>query len=681
MGVVYEATQLSLNRTVALKLLAGQLGDDPAFRERFRREGLLQAQIDHPNIVTVYEAGDTDAGLFLAMRLVRGPNLKDMIISRELDAGRSLRILTPVADALDAAHAEGLIHRDIKPQNILVSGRDHAYLADFGLTKAPGEKSLTKTGQFVGTLDYISPEQIRGKPASKQSDIYALAAVLYECLSGVVPYPKDSEAAVLYAHMSDDPPSVTETRPDLPGGLDDVIRRAMSKNPEERHQSASELMRDAEEAFSRKTRAAMTPPPPIEAPEEAGIRASETDVGTREARAQDSDELATQVGGADATRAAVGGDATHVGGVDATRAAGPGTEGTQVAGAGGATVAAGAAAGATRMGAAPDGAATAPLPVTGQGTAVGAPSRVSGGLIAAVVAGVIALAVVGYLVGSSGGGGKETPANNSSASAGPLTVTFPDTWQKVDSAPPIPGLTFKDPIYVAPKGGPAVGVMTTGMVSASDPTLLPTTFKKQLTGPAPKGEPVQLGDLKAYRYTGLKPKNYPQDLTVYTVPTDAGVATVACSASAAQAQSFLPECERAASTLTLSGTKATDLGIPASYVKSVNGAIKTMQSKRAAALKKMKSATSPSAQASGAHDAAAAYSGAAKSIAGQKVPPQVSEINTAILAALHQGAAGYTQMANGAASNNSSKYKGGQSEVKKADKALQQALKALDQSS
>src|SRR3954468_13223650 len=422
MGVVYEATQLSLNRTVALKLLAGQLGDDPAFRERFRREGLLQAQIDHPNIVTVYEAGNTDEGLFLAMRLVRGPNLKDMIIARELDAGRSLRILTPVADALDAAHAEGLIHRDIKPQNILVSGRDHAYLADFGLTKAPGEKSLTKTGQFVGTLDYISPEQIRGKSASKQSDIYALAAVLYECLSGVVPYPKDSGGAVLYAHMSDEPPSVTEARPDLPAALDDVIRKAMSKNPEERHQSASELMRDAEEAFSRKTRAAMTPPPPLEAPEETGIRASEVDVGTREARAQDSDELATQVGGADATRAAVGGDATQVGGADATRAAGPGTEGTQVAGAGGATVAAGAAAGATRMGAAP-GAVTHPLPATGltpgPGTAVRGPAKISGATIAAVVIGVIILGVVGYLVGSSGSsGGTEAPANNSSASAG-----------------------------------------------------------------------------------------------------------------------------------------------------------------------------------------------------------------------------------------------------------------------
>src|ERR671914_2481522 len=225
MGIVYRATQVSLNRTIALKILATDISDDPAFRERFRREGLLQAAIDHPHIVTVYEAGETEHGLFLAMRLVRGPNLKDMVLAREIDAGRTLRILTPVADALDAAHEAGLIHRDIKPQNILVGGRDHAYLADFGLTKAPGEKGLTKTGQFVGTLDYVSPEQIRGLPASPASDIYALAPVLYECLTGVVPYPKDSEAAVLYAHMSDEPPSVTEERPELPAALDHVVRR------------------------------------------------------------------------------------------------------------------------------------------------------------------------------------------------------------------------------------------------------------------------------------------------------------------------------------------------------------------------------------------------------------------------------------------------------------------------
>src|SRR5688500_20159718 len=126
MGVVYRATQLSLERVVAFKVLAESLTLDAGFRERFRREGLVQAAIDHPNIVTVYEAGESEHGLFMAMRLVRGPNLKDMILSRELDAGRTLRILRPIADALDTAHESGLIHRDIKPQNILVGGRDHA---------------------------------------------------------------------------------------------------------------------------------------------------------------------------------------------------------------------------------------------------------------------------------------------------------------------------------------------------------------------------------------------------------------------------------------------------------------------------------------------------------------------------------------------------------------------------
>ncbi|HEU0318315.1 MAG TPA: serine/threonine-protein kinase, partial [Solirubrobacteraceae bacterium] len=158
MGAVYRATQLSLDRVVALKVLTGELSDDPGFRERFRREGQRQAAIDHPHIVSVYEAGETDQGLFLAMRLVEGPTLKALLLGRDIDHWRCLQILTQVADALDAAHAEGLIHRDVKPQNILIGARDHAYLADFGLTKGSDEDVLlTEPGHFVGTIDYISP--------------------------------------------------------------------------------------------------------------------------------------------------------------------------------------------------------------------------------------------------------------------------------------------------------------------------------------------------------------------------------------------------------------------------------------------------------------------------------------------------------------------------------------------
>ena len=284
MGTVYEATQLSLNRIVALKILSPQLGSDLVFRERFRREGHIQAAIDHPHIVTVYEAGEIDDVLFLAMRLVRGSTLKDMIVGRDLEGARTLRLLKPIADALDTAHEAGLTHRDIKPQNILVGVRDHAFLADFGLTKSSTETGLTRTGQFVGTIDYISPEQIRGEAAGAASDVYALTAVLYECLCGVVPYPKPSDAAVLYAHISDPPPLVTDQRPELPPALDEVIARGMAKSPSDRPRSASEMIAEAERAFGKRVRAVITPPGPVEGPEELGIREDESRISTRESR-------------------------------------------------------------------------------------------------------------------------------------------------------------------------------------------------------------------------------------------------------------------------------------------------------------------------------------------------------------------------------------------------------------
>ncbi|MGH2846487.1 MAG: serine/threonine-protein kinase, partial [Thermoleophilaceae bacterium] len=271
MGVVYRATQLSLNRTVALKILASELSADDAFRERFRREGLLQAAIDHDHIVTVYEAGDSEHGLFLAMRLIRGPTLKDMILARELDPGRGLGILRQVAGALDGAHEVGLTHRDIKPQNILIGSDDHAYLADFGLTQAGDQASLTETGQFIGTIDYVAPEQIQGEPATAHSDVYSLTAVLFESLTGVVPYAKPNEPAVLYAHISEPPPRVTERRSDLPASLDDVVARGMAKLPSDRFDSASELVAEALEAFGTGP-AVVTPPGPLESAEEAGLR-------------------------------------------------------------------------------------------------------------------------------------------------------------------------------------------------------------------------------------------------------------------------------------------------------------------------------------------------------------------------------------------------------------------------
>ena len=250
MGAVYQATQLSLNRIVALKLLAANLGDDPGFRARFEREGQVQAALDHDHIVTVYEAGRSEYGLFLAMRLIPGPTLKHVILDGSLDPRRSVRLLAQVAHALDVAHRAGLIHRDIKPQNILIGERDHAYLADFGLIKAPDEARLTGTGQFIGTIDYVAPEQIQGEPATPASDIYSLTGVLYECLTGEVPFPKPSEAATLHSHVMQPPPKVSERRPDLPQALDGVIAQGMAKDPWSRPSLAAELIQSASRALS-----------------------------------------------------------------------------------------------------------------------------------------------------------------------------------------------------------------------------------------------------------------------------------------------------------------------------------------------------------------------------------------------------------------------------------------------
>ncbi|MFN2470446.1 MAG: protein kinase [Gaiellaceae bacterium] len=274
MGAVYEATQLSLERTVALKLISNELGDDLEFRERFRREGQLQAAIEHPHIVTVFEAGESEHGLFLAMRLIRGSNLRDLIVGRELDPRDAVTLLSQVADALDTAHESGLIHRDVKPENILVSeNRRHAYLADFGVTKAQNRATaLTQTGRMMGTLDYISPEQIRGEPASARSDVYSLGAVLYEALTGSVPFPRETDAAVLYAHISDPPPAVSGRRTDLPAALDSVVTLAMAKQPDARYATAGAVLAAASEALGAHARGAEMPPGPIRAPEEAGIR-------------------------------------------------------------------------------------------------------------------------------------------------------------------------------------------------------------------------------------------------------------------------------------------------------------------------------------------------------------------------------------------------------------------------
>ena len=252
MSVVYVAEQLRLSRKVALKLLTTELGWDDQFRERFVRESQIAAAIDHPNIIPIYDAGEADGLLYIAMRFVAGPDLKE-VLKRDgiLGVGRTIFILEQVASALDAAHAHALVHRDVKPGNILLEeSTDHAYLTDFGVAKQTTARGLTSTGHFLGTVEYAAPEQIEGKPVDARTDVYALGCVLYECLTGSPPFAHGTEHAVLHAHLVDPPPSVTRVRPELPHAFDGVIATAMAKASADRFHSCGELALVARAAAS-----------------------------------------------------------------------------------------------------------------------------------------------------------------------------------------------------------------------------------------------------------------------------------------------------------------------------------------------------------------------------------------------------------------------------------------------
>jgi predicted Ser/Thr protein kinase len=255
MGVVYTATQLALQRMVALKVVAPELAQDESFRERFKREAMLAAGLDHPSILPVYEAGEVDGQLFLAMRYVLGTDL-DRLIKRErtLDPERAAAIIAQVAGALDAAHSRGLVHRDVKPGNILIAeeyGEERAYLTDFGLTKSVATGAhLTRTGYVVGTLDYVAPEQVQGRSVDGRADTYALACVLYRAVTGHVPFDRPGDVAKMFAHLNDPPPSAAAISPAVSAELDGVIRHGMAKQPEERYASSGELARAARAAVA-----------------------------------------------------------------------------------------------------------------------------------------------------------------------------------------------------------------------------------------------------------------------------------------------------------------------------------------------------------------------------------------------------------------------------------------------
>ena len=421
-------------------------------------------------------------------------------------------MLTPIADALDVAHEEGLIHRDVKPQNILVGRRDHAFLADFGLTKGPGERTLTKTGHFVGTLDYISPEQVHGRPATSSSDVYALAAVLYEALTGNVPFPRDTDVAVLFAHANDDPPAVTALAPWAPPEVDEVIARGMAKEPEDRPASATELLAAAAGALDGVVGSPGPPP------------------GT--------------------VARATAGQATPLPGSTVDRELPP--EPASVTG----------------DRALPDTVAPTPVatetvaPSKSQATPVAKPARSRRTLLrVALVAAAAAIALVAGL--ALGGGEKEEPE----ADPGPTLATsgarlaLPSGWQRLADPPALPGLELRNPAAASTDGG-ATRLVTGLAPDADGPDLLPDALVRSVEGELPEPETVRTGSSEALRYEGVKLEGVSSPATLLLVPTAAGTVAVGCLADRSGA------CDPALGDLRVSD--ALELGPDEAYGKTLS---------------------------------------------------------------------------------------------------------------
>ncbi|WP_029116401.1 serine/threonine-protein kinase [Mycobacterium sp. URHB0044] len=250
MGEVYEARDTEKSRIVALKVLVDQFSRDPEYRNRFTREAHAAAQLQEPHVIPIHDWGEIDGSLYIDMRLVRGTDLRRLLKSGPLQPDQAINIIGQIAGALDAAHADGLIHRDVKPENIIVTSSDFAYLVDFGIAEKSGDTRLTQAGMTVGSLAYMAPERLDNKPTEAAADVYSLACVLFEALTGDSPFSTESMQQLLTAHLYTPPPRPSELNPRVPTSLDGVIQRGMAKEPDDRYGSAGAFARAAGRALS-----------------------------------------------------------------------------------------------------------------------------------------------------------------------------------------------------------------------------------------------------------------------------------------------------------------------------------------------------------------------------------------------------------------------------------------------
>jgi hypothetical protein len=620
MGVVYRAEQLRLGRKVALKLLAPELAENQGFRTRFEHESRLAAALDHPNIVPLFEAGEADGLLFISMRYVEGTDLRELLSRHgRLEPERALAIAAQVGSALDAAHTRGLVHRDVKPGNILIAGDaapdlpEHCYLTDFGLTKDTSSPvELTATGTFVGTIDYIAPEQIEGAKPDGRGDQYALACVLFECLTGHPPFPRDEEIVVMWAHLQDEPPTVTADRPELPVAIDAVIAQAMAKSPKERFSTCTAMVAAARAALLS---GSMVGPAAVTR-EHAGPPAP-----------------------ADATRVNAASPAPPL--------AAPSPAAPPLA--------------APPLAAPAAGHATpAPPPPTVGPSRTPAPVQRAPLPALALALGVlllVAAAVAGVLAGKSS---DEAPTSTAKVvSNADLALSYEAPWAPGGSADPLPGLKLSAPVRLRSGDGSIVA----GRIANPGPGFLPAGLTASAT------HAVSLGTTPALRHQGV-PAQGGAPATVFVVPTDRGPEAVACVGVATSS------CEAVAATLRLRSSSPLSIEPSKAYAVTLARLLREQSRRERADRRALASAATGRAQ--GAVAAFAARAQAALAAQARRLRPDMARsANDAVAAAIAAIGRGYARLATAARAQDAGRYRAADGALRRAHADLAHAISAL----
>jgi serine/threonine protein kinase len=707
MATVYIARQVGLGRNVALKELSAFHAADPMAAERFVRESQVAASLAHPNIVTVHDFFQEQGTPYIAMEYLDRGSLRPYM--KRLSVAQVAGVLEGVLAGLTHAEAAGVVHRDLKPENLLVASDGGVKIADFGIAKAQraigSGRALTATGSTVGTPSYMAPEQAMARDIGPWTDLYSVGILAYEALSGQTPFPdEETPMAVLLHHINDPVPPLRSIDPRIDPALAEWVESLLVKDPAKRTRNAyaawdvlEGIVIDVVGARWRrnarlvtKLETVETPQPLTPAPFESSVQ-TPTPTPPEVAREPDPDREPAEPEGPRTS-----GFVTFRGGRRAARQPvpekPPTPEGPRV----------------SEQPPEPPAQPPEPPPQPVRGEAeeendqsatvaprhpppeveskpatpaaepapVVTPKRLTRGRVAAAAGLTVALAVVGFLAGhsESGSAAKETPKR--SLAAGDLRVTYPARWREIANAPELDAAGVPEGVAVGPaRTGHR---LVAGMVDAAGPTLLPPKLLESLGSEPQSSEAVRLGNLEALRHTGLRPQGSPTELTIFSAPTTAGVATIACVAHPAELPAFDRECENAATTARLGRGRPLRLGPSAAYAAALSATLSRLRSARRQSRRRLTTAKTPSAQARAAATLAGVYARAERALARRRVGSFESDAHAGIRAALGGSRRAYDRLAQAARRGQRPAYAAAAGAIRRSEAGVQRALGRLE---